>query len=252
MMKVLLSLLGVLFAINISAQQSVSDTTMSIPMFYLTYMYQFPGGDLADRYGNSSSVGGGFQWKTDKNWIIGTEYTYLFGQDVKIADEIMLNIKTEEGNIINMAGTYASYQTYQRGYYISARFGKLQPVLNPNPNSGFVFMGSLGYFTHKIRIEVADNSAPQLFDDYKKGYDRLAGGFGISEQVGYLYLSNSRIWNFFFGVEFNQAWTSPMRDVNFDTGLSDEVSKRFDSTIGIKLAWFIPIFKRLPQKYYYY
>jgi hypothetical protein len=113
-------------------------------------------------------------------------------------------------------------------------------------------MGSLGYFQHKIRIEVADNSAPQLMDDYKKGYDRLAGGFGISEQIGYLYLSNSHLWNFFLGVEFNQAWTAPLRDVNFDTGEPDEISNRFDSMIGIKAAWFIPIFKRLPQKYYYY
>ncbi|MEZ5197537.1 MAG: hypothetical protein R2764_14415 [Bacteroidales bacterium] len=251
-MKIFLSLSGILLAVTLWAQPSVSDTSMSIPMFYITYMYQFPGGDLAERYGNSSSIGGGFQWKTDKNWIVGIEYTYLFGQDVKISDQIMENIKTEDGNIISMAGTYASFHTYERGYYVSARFGKLIPVLSPNPNSGFVIMGSLGYFQHKIRIEVADNSAPQLMDDYKKGYDRLTGGFGISEQLGYLFLSNSHLWNFYLGVEFNQAWTAPLRDVNFDTGKPDEILNRFDSMIGIKAAWFIPIFKRLPQKYYYY
>lgn len=251
-MKAFLLLSGVMLTVTLWGQSRVSDTAMSIPMFYATYSFQFPGGDLLDRYGNSSSIGGGFQWKTNKNWIVGTEYIYLFGQDVKIADQIMNNLKTEDGAIISMAGTYASYNLYERGYYISGRFGKLFPVLSPNPNSGFVIMGSLGYFQHKVRIEVADNTAPQLLNDYKKGYDRLAGGFSISEHIGYMYLSDSRVLNFFFGLEFHQSWTKPLRDVNFDTGLPDEVTNRFDSMIGIKVAWIVPLFKRLPQKHYYY
>ena len=182
-------------------------------MFYATYSYQFPGGDLAERFGNNSSIGGGFSWKTNQNWIFGAEFNFLFGNDVKIADQIMNNLKTEDGAIINMAGNYTSYSIYERGYYISARVGKLIPVLSPNPNSGITIIGSLGYFQHKIRIEVVDNSAPQLQDDYKKGYDRLAGGFGVSEFIGYTYLSNSRLLNFYLGFEINQAWTKARRDV---------------------------------------
>ncbi len=151
-----------------------------------------------------------------------------------------------------MAGNYASYSIYERGYYISARIGKLIPVLSPNPNSGITLIGSLGYLQHKIRIEVAENTAPQLLDDYKKGYDRLAGGFGLSEFVGYTYLSNSKLLNFYLGFEINQAWTKPKRDVNFDTGLPDELQNRFDVLYGIKIGWIVPLFKRMPEKYYYY
>lgn len=221
-------------------------------MFYATYAYQFPGGDMDDRFGNNSSVGGGFQWKIIENWLFGAEYVYLFGNDVKVEGEIMNNIKTSSGRIITTAGNFASYSIQERGYYISGRFGKLFPVLSPNPNSGFFVMGSFGYFQHKIRIEVVDNNIPQLFDDYKKGYDRLASGFGISEMIGYMFLSNSKLVNFFIGMEFNQAWTRPRRDVNFDTMMPDEKSKRFDTLLGIKVGWIIPIFGMVPDKLYYY
>jgi hypothetical protein len=251
-MKFLLLILMIFPGYLLMSQSNISDTTLSIPMFYATYSYQFPGGDLTERYGNNSSIGGGFSWKTSKNWFIGTEFNFLFGNDVKISDQIMNNLKTDDGQIIDMSGTFTSYSIYERGYYISGRFGKLFPVLSPNPNSGIVVMGSLGYFQHKIRIEVLENSAPQLLNDYKKGYDRLAGGFGISEFIGYMYLGNSRLFNFFAGFEINQAWTKPLRDVNFDTGKPDPILNRFDVLYGIKVGWIVPLFERLPQKYYYY
>ena len=234
------------------SQVSASDSVLSIPMFYITYAYQFPGGDMADRFGNNSSIGGGFQWKTNKNWIIGGEFLFLFGNKVKIADEIMFNLKTHNGYIISMSGNFTNYAIFERGYYISGRMGKLIPVFSPNQNSGIVLMGSLGYFQHKIRIEVEKNTAPQLNGDYKKGYDRLAGGFSISQFIGYMHIGDSRLLNFFGGIEIYEAWTKPKRDVNFDTTKPDVVTKRFDLLIGLKVGWVIPIFQRMPKKYYYY
>jgi hypothetical protein len=251
-MRILALLIAISIISGLKGQSDISDTTLSIPMFYATYSYQFPGGDLADRFGNNSSVGGGFNWKTNQNWMFGAEFNFMFGNDVKVADEIMGNLKTEDGAIINMAGNFTSYSIMERGYYISARIGKLIPVISPNPNSGLTIIGSLGYLQHKIRIEVADNTAPQLLDDYKKGYDRLAGGFCISEFIGYTYLSNSKLINFFLGFEINEAWTKPRRDVYFDTGEPDPNPNRFDVLYGIKVGWIVPLFKRLPEKYYYY
>lgn len=237
---------------NVHSQVSVSDSVLSIPMFYATYALQFPGGDMADRYGISSSIGGGFQWKTNKNWIFGGEFLFMFGNKVKIADEIMFNIKTSSGNIIDQAGNFTNYAIFERGYYISGRFGKLFPILSPNENSGIVLMGSLGYMQHKIRIEVEKNTAPQLNRDYKKGYDRLAGGLGLSQFIGYMYIGDSRLLNFFGGVEIYEAFTKPKRDVNFDTTQPDKISNRFDLLIGLKIGWIIPIFKRMPESHYYY
>lgn len=234
------------------SQASATDSALSIPMFYVTYAYQFPGGDMADRYGNNSSIGGGFQWKTTKNLIVGGEFLFMFGNKVKIADDIMFNLKTNDGDIISMSGNFTNYAIFERGYYISGRIGKLIPVLSPNENSGFVVMGSLGYMQHKIRIEVEKNTAPQIDGDYKKGYDRLAGGFSISQFVGYMHIGDNRLLNFFGGVEIYEAWTKPKRDVNFDTTKPDIITNRFDLLIGLKIGWVIPIFQRMPEKYYYY
>ena len=239
-------------AASVYSQVSVSDSTLSIPMFYVTYAYQFPGGDLAERFGNNSSIGGGFQWKTDKNWILGGEFLFLFGNNVKIADEIMFNLKTVDGDIISMSGNFTNYAIFERGYYISGRIGKLLPVTSSNKNSGIIIMGSLGYLQHKIRIEVEKNTAPQLNGDYKKGYDRLAGGFALSQFMGYMHIGNSRLLNFFGGVEIYEAFTKAKRDVNFDTTKPDAKTNRFDFLIGLKIGWVVPIFKRMPEKYYYY
>ncbi|MBN2175248.1 MAG: hypothetical protein JW731_14025 [Bacteroidales bacterium] len=236
----------------VNAQVDIKDTTLSIPMFYASYAYQIPGGDLADRFGNNSLIGGGFQWKTSENWIWGADFNFYFGNDIKIADEMLTNLKTEIGQIIDMAGNVASYSLYERGYFFAFRFGKLIPVLSPNPNSGFVITGSVGYLQHKVRIEVNQNSVPQLNGDYKKGYDRLTGGFAVAEFVGYTFLSNSRLLNFYAGFEFTQAFTKPLRDVNFDTMEPDEVKNRTDLMSGVKIGWIIPLFKRMPEKYYYY
>lgn len=241
-----------LFATQTRGQADISDTTLSIPMFYAGYSYELPGGDLKERFGNNSAIGGGFLWKTNKNWLWGAEYLYLFSNNVKIADQIMLNLKTDDGNIINMAGNFANMSINERGYRITGKTGKLIPVLSPNPNSGFLITGSLGYFEHKIKIDVAQNSAPQLMDDYKRGYDRLCGGFVVSEFIGYLYLSNSRLLNFYAGIEFSQAWTKPLRDINFDTGEPDPVQNRFDPLTGFRIGWVIPLFRRQPEAFYYY
>jgi hypothetical protein len=233
-------------------QTDISDTTLSIPMFYATYAYQFPAGDMKDRFGNNSVIGGGFQWKTNKNWLWGAEYLYLFGSNVKVKDQIMANIKTTDGDIISMAGNFTSFRVSERGYHLSAKVGKIFSIFSPNPNSGFYLTGGAGYLEHKIKIDVVQNNVPQLIGDYKKGYDRLAGGFCLNETIGYVYLSNTRLLNFFAGIEFSQAWTKPLRDVNFDTGDPDPVQKRYDAFTGIKFTWIIPLFKRQPEKYYYY
>lgn len=249
----ILIILSLFFSTNSGYSQVYgSDTVLSIPMFYVTYAYQFPGGDMADRFGNNSSIGGGFQWKTGKNWIVGSEFLFLFGNKVKIEDDIMYNLKTDNGYIISMSGNFTNYAIFERGYYISGRLGKLIPVISPNQNSGIVIMGSLGYFQHKVRIEVEKNTAPQLNGDYKKGYDRLAGGFAISQFIGYMHIGDSRLLNFFGGVEIQEAWTKPKRDVNFDTTKPDLITNRFDLLIGLKVGWVIPIFQRMPQEYYYY
>lgn len=234
------------------SQQSANDTTLNIPMFYASYTFQVPGGDLSDRFGTNSAIGGGFQFKTATNWTVGANFDFIFGDKVHNTDSLMLNLRTEGGQIIDMAGNFADISLFERGFTIMARVGKVIPVLSPNPNSGFFISASAGYIQHKIRIEVLSNTAPQLNGDYKKGYDRLTGGFAIKQFVGYIFLSDNRLLNFYGGFEFTQSWTKPLREVNFDTMEPDPITNRFDVLNGFKVGWIIPIFQREPEKFYYY
>jgi len=236
---------------SLTAQVNIHDSAIATSLFYATYSYQFPGGDLAKRFGSNSSIGGGFMFKTKSNWLFGVEGNFLFGQTIKNSDSLLVIITNKEGFIIDANGMIADIIYYERGFSFFAKFGKLIPVFSPNPNSGFLIMAGGGYLQNKIRIHNPGNTAPQLLGDYKKGYDRLNGGFSLTGSIGYLYLSNTRLLNFYLGFEFTQAWTKSMRDYNFDTEKKDDT--RYSSQYyGIKVCWLIPLYKRTPKEYYLY
>jgi hypothetical protein len=220
-------------------------------MFYGTYSFEVPVGDLADRFGGNSSIGGGFMIKTKSNWLIAIEGNYLFGGKVYDGDSLLKHITTPDGFVIDANGYYADILFSERGYDLFGKFGKLIPLLSPNPNSGFTIMGGVGFLQNKIRIHNPGNVAPQVYGDYKKGYDRLNSGLALSGTIGYTYLSNSRLLNFYLGFEFLQAWTESRRDRDFDTGQQDNV-KYSTQFYGIKLKWIIPLYKRTPKEFYLY
>jgi hypothetical protein len=245
----LLPLLG-LFVPEGAAQISVKDSTIRIAMLTGNFAQHIPGGDLAKRFGTSSNLGGSFMFKSKKNYLFELEANFLFGGDVK-EDNIFQDIATPSGHLINQLGQLAEIRLYQRGLYSSFRIGKLFNFFGPNPNSGIFILAGAGFLQHKIRIENLGNNTPQVMGDYKKGYDRLTNGFAINQFVGYMYLSNNRLLNFYGGAEFIQAWTQNRRSINFDSMEKDD-TKRQDLLSGIRIGWIIPLYKKMPQKYYYY
>jgi len=251
--KTLISLAAfLLFIFPAKAQVSIKDSAIFVPMIYATYSYQFPGGNVANRFGSNSSIGGGFMFKIKSNWIFGAEGNYLFGGNVKNEDELLQRISTSDGFVIDANGFYADLAYYERGYDFYAKFGKLFAVLSPNPNSGIVVMAGAGFLQHKIRIHsITGSDVPPVQGDYLKGYDHLSNGFSLNGSLGYMYLGNTRLLNFYLGFEFTQAWTRDKRDRDFDTGLHD-ATKYSDQFYGIKAIWIIPLYKRTPKAYYYY
>jgi hypothetical protein len=233
------------------SQVSIHDSSIVAPMIYGTYAYQWPGGDLAQRYGSNSSIGGGFMVKLKSNWVIGAEGNYLFGGTVKNGDSLLKNISTKDGFVINANGYYADITYSERGFNVFLKVGKVFPVISPNPNSGPEVMLGVGFIQNKIRLHDGDNTAPQIFGDYKKGYDRLNNGMALSASVGYMYLSDSRLLNVYVGFEFMQAWTKYRRERNFDTGMQDNstLSSQF---YGLRMKWIIPVYKRKPKDMYLY
>ena len=236
------------------AQKDIKKECISVAMFGATYSYQFPGADTKTLYGNNSTIGASFQYKTDNNWLWEANGNFIFGDKINASREDILGIILDNnGELITGDGIYGSYVLFQRGYNIQAKVGKLFNICAPNPNSGFFVKGGLGYLLNRVRIEFSSTASPppNLANDYLYGYDRMRGGFAYSGEIGYLFLSNSRVFNFSISLEFNQAHTKPMRQWDFNL-MGPDNNTYIDRYYGIRFAIYIPTYKRMPDEFYYY
>ena len=236
------------------AQKDIKKECIPIAMFGAAYSYQFPGADTKTLYGNNSTIGASFQYKTDNNWLWEANGNFIFGDKINANREDILGIILDNnGELITGDGIYGSYVMFHRGYNIQAKVGKLFNVCAPNPNSGFFIKGGLGYLLNRVRIEFSSTASPppNLANDYLYGYDRMRGGFAYSGEIGYLFLSSSRVFNFSVSLEFNQAHTKPMRKWDFNL-MGPDNNTYIDRYYGIRFAIYIPTYKRMPDEFYYY
>lgn len=240
----------ILSALPLSAQFNVKDSVSRIWYFSPQISVQFPQGDLKDRFFTNTAISFGVNRKSASNWLLGAELGYMFAEKVRNEDQILSNITTSEGYVIDQTGVFANIYFRQRGFHASFKGGKLFPLWFNNPNSGVLVLGSLGMLQHKIRIENYENTAPQLQGDYIKGYDKLTNGPAASLYIGYLHFSNSRLTNFSLGVEYLYAATRSRRDYDYVLMGKDE-TLRNDQLISIRFAWAIPVYNRAPKEFYY-
>ncbi len=242
-------LLALIFPLLLVAQ-NFKDTTMSLHMVAFHVSGHMPGGDLGKRYGSFTGVGASHFYKSASNWIIQPEFSYFSGSTLKDTT-LFDNIKDENGQFISMYGEFADVSVYMRGFYAGIKGGKLFPVFGPNPNSGLMILGSVGFLQHKTFIYQETKDVPLLNGDYQKGWDHLSNGLATSQFIGYLHLDNNRPVNFYAGFEFHQAWTKNRRDWNFDLMGPDDRQYR-DLSFGIKIGWIFPINKKSTSTYYYF
>ena len=234
-----------------SSAQEKQEDRQNLSILYPSYSITFPYFDMRKRYGLSHTVGAGYSFMLKNRWILNVEGNFLFGKNIKISDSLFRFIDTSDGHIIDQSGSYAQISLSERGFTAWLKVGKLIPLGKPNQNSGILLMTGIGMMQHKIRIDVSQNSAPQLRRDYKKGYDHLCNGPAISEFIGYQYLNQVKKINFFVGMDFTFAWTQSRRAYYFSEMISPN-ENRFDMLSGIKLGWIIPINRKTGHEYYYY
>lgn len=235
---------------SLYGQLNPKDSTIQVPMFSLSYAYQFPEGNLKDRFFPNSNIGAEFMLKTKKNWLFGIDGRFLFKDKVK-ETSILDNLKTSSNFVIDKYGEPGDILLYERGFMFSGKFGKMFSLFQLNPNSGFIALIGMGYMQHKIRIENEDNTVPQISGSYKKGYDRFTNGIALTEFVGYQFLGNTRLLNFFIGVEFIQGYTKNRRSINFDMMRKDDTNRK-DYLYGFRFGWTLPLYKKVPNEFYYF
>lgn len=231
------------------SQQSIADTTITIPYLSFSYQYFLPGGDLAERFGGANSVGLDFNVKLESNFELGVGGSYMFGNQVKI-DSLLHGMRTSRGNILDDNGVISEVFFFQRGWDVGLTFSKIFSVLSPNPNSGLKLGIGAGYSQNWLRIENQENTIPQLSDEDKTYYDHKVGGIYIEEYIGYELFSNKGIANFTAGLNFRQAFNQQLRSYNIDQ-MAFISGNSLDLYFGIKIAWNILLYKRNASAYYY-
>lgn len=246
-------LLGfLLFATNyVLAQINVRDSATQALHLYVGGSAYATGADLNTRYGMLFSADASLGFKTKKNWLFGTNFSYFFSNNVKNTFGIYGSQLTEQGYFIGNNGAYATIEFFMRGYYLGGYIGKILPLLNHNPSSGlFVNVGG-GFVQSKIFVRNPEGSYPQYQGEYGKGYDRLHNGFALTQQIGYLHSGNRRMVNYALSLVAMQGFTKNVREYNWDTRMPDTAPKT-DLYFGLKLQWFLPIYSKNAQKFYYY
>lgn len=234
---------------SLSAIGQLDSNKIAFPLLGVNFGGQLPIGDMASRFGLNLNAGGSFLFKTKSNWLVGVEGNYIFGKNVK--EDVLKQMKNSDGFIVDNEGYPADIRVTERGVGVHALFGRLINVGHNNQNSGIIATIGVGYLQHKINIYDAQSRVAAVSGERKYGYDRLSKGLSLTQFIGYMYLSDNRLLNFYFGVEAYQAFTTSVRKFNYDTGLPD-TKQRFDGLLGLRLGWILPLYKKVPNEYYYY
>lgn len=224
----------------------------------MEYVAALPGGDLADRFGFSSMIGGSAGLKLKSNFYFRVGMSALFGGTVKerIAENVLIINGNDTtgfvGSGIGADGRFNDVYFFERGYMIPVTAGKIFPIAGvTNPNSGIYVELSGQFMQHKVRLEVPSSNVPAVDPELRYGYDRLTNGLGVTQSFGYIHHSQNRFLNFYVGGWFSQNFTASRRDVQFDIGVPDQ-SSRLDLLWGIRAGWSFLIYRGATEKEYYY
>lgn len=230
-------------------QGGLRDTSITVVPLTLSYAYQLPTGDLAERFGANNNLGFSALVKFKSNYTLGLEGSFFFGNHVNERN-MLSQVTTSDGRIVNQDGVPAQVFLFERGYTVMATVGRIIPVVGPNPNSGILLKLGGGYMRHKIRIESQNDVVPALEDEYVKGYDRLSAGPAMMLFVGYQHFGNNRLVNFMIGWEMNLGFTQQLRPFNFDTGHAADGQRR-DGLNGLRFGWSLPIYRHVDDRIFY-
>ncbi len=229
--------------------QAQLDSAITVPLVGIHFGGQLPSSDMVNRFGPNLNAGACFLIKTKKNWLFGIESNYLFGRNVK--EDVLKQLKTAEGFVVDNLGNPADIRVTERGWGIDFVTGRVLKLGSSNPNSGLVISVGLGYLQHRINLYDVQKTIAAVKGDRVKGFDRLTAGFSITQFIGYLFLSENRLLNFYFGFESCQALTKSVRKLNYDTALPD-TKERLDVLTGFRAGWILPLYKKKPNDVYYY
>lgn len=236
------------FLVTMGFLQAQIDSAITIPLLGVHFGGQLPFEDMADRFGPNLTAGGAFMLKTKKKWVVGVESNYFFGRNVK--EDVLAQLKNPDGFMLDNEGYPADVRVTERGLGIHLFGGRVFKLASTNPNSGLMITIGAGYMQHKIKLYDAQQKIAAIKGRLGYGFDRLSSGLSLSQFIGYLFLSENKLLNFYAGFEFYEGFTKSVRKLNYDTGLPD-TKQRLDVLTGFRVGWILPLYKKKPNEFYY-
>lgn len=248
-MKKLVIVFIVLFNVLVAQKVDSVMPPIAAPLIGVHLGGDLPFADLARRYGANLNMGFNFMYKTKRNLIIGVDFNYGFGRNIK--EDVLTQLKNSDGFFVDNEGYPGDLRQSERIINSTLHVGKLFPMGSPNPNSGLFLDAGVGYMQHKIHFVDINSRIAAVDGDIRNGFDRLSNGVCFSQFAGYLYLSDNRFLNFYTGIEAFEGITKSVRQWNYDTGERD-TKTRFDVLLGFRIGWILPLYSRTPKNYFYY
>lgn len=233
-------------AIQLSGQK------VSAPRWFLlqtSAQYNINGGDWKSRYPAFTSVPLSFEYFHRHKFIVGANYNIYLGSQVN-ENGLYGNMTNSQNELLDLNGYPAVVRTYMRGFQSGVHALKSYPIKSGS-NWHVQMGGGLGYYQSFTKFVFDENQVPQIDGKYQSGYDRLAAGWFIQEQLRLQYLNNELV-SMGLGIHFMQGKSTHLRPYDFATQTPG--NQQFtDFTYGASLFITIPIrvSETLPEPDYY-
>ncbi|MDR1878027.1 MAG: hypothetical protein LBQ64_00510 [Bacteroidales bacterium] len=217
------------------------------------FTYNFVMADLRKEFGNNFAIGADLAVKMKNNWSIDFGFKYFFGGLVEesVIDSAFKHL-TSDGLFIGNNGVAVNdIEVEFRGIAFHLQAGRVIPVTKRYRNSGIWIKMGIGVTQHYMNIKNPENKVLSLVDEYKKGYDRLTIGFSLYQFVGYAHMNRRNLFCLYGGIEFYENFAKRQRAYDFSLMRKDN-AKLFETMIGLKIGWIIPLYRHNPNAVFYY
>ncbi|MFN8277572.1 MAG: hypothetical protein U0T84_08820 [Chitinophagales bacterium] len=222
---------------NIDQRQKTANNAVAFSAFYGA---EFPVGVLQKRATFVSSIGAQFLYRMRHNWMIGAEGSFLYASKSKERPDTA--IATHDGPHITQNGDLTDINPSINGFALYGFASKLFPFKKEKaPGTGIVVKLGVGFLQHKILYNINPQSLPQFDKNYRTGYDRMTNGAAISVFAGIMRMERHKYFNFYFGPQFDLAFTQNRRPWDF-AEMRQISDKRIDMMVGIKFGLLVPVF----------
>lgn len=231
--------------------KSAAQQNPSLAVLEFKYGFQWPMGDMRDRFGANNQFGVSFSKAfLPSNILAGIDGMYFFSNNVK--EDVVADLRTFDGTIIGADGFPGDVVLKERGYYLGLYIGKIFKTTDEENNlTGIRFQVGGGLLQHKVRVQDNSKTVRALQKDFLKGYDRLTNGPCLHLGLGFQYQNPLNNFHFSIMSDVYAARTESRRSFDNQTG-GYLAGQRTDILAGLTVSYIVSLSRSTAADHIYY